>query len=130
MRWAVARGAIDDVAGLGPADALTGPVARFDRTTVRRHLDALDDREGLRVQRDDVGEPHAAASGRSRAVERVVEEAPRGSADIVATDPCVVLGIPDPCALEGDVDELVVAVAHDRNPDETEPTLARAHRGG
>ena len=41
----IARGAIDNVAELGPADALTGPVARFDAATVRRHLDALDDRD-------------------------------------------------------------------------------------
>ncbi len=39
---AIAHGAIDNVAELGPVDALTGPVARFDVTTVRRHLDALD----------------------------------------------------------------------------------------
>ncbi|MEM9711890.1 MAG: DUF2520 domain-containing protein [Actinomycetota bacterium] len=42
---AIARGAIDNVAELGPAAALTGPVARFDTATVRRHLEALGDRE-------------------------------------------------------------------------------------
>lgn len=41
----IAHGAIDNVAELGPAEALTGPVARFDVGTVRRHLAALGDRE-------------------------------------------------------------------------------------
>jgi predicted short-subunit dehydrogenase-like oxidoreductase (DUF2520 family) len=35
------RGTVDNVAALGPAAALTGPVARGDWDTVRRHLDAL-----------------------------------------------------------------------------------------
>lgn len=35
------RGALDDVALLGPADALTGPAARGDRATIDRHLAAL-----------------------------------------------------------------------------------------
>ena len=39
------RATIDNVATLGPADALTGPVARGDWATVRRHLDALADDE-------------------------------------------------------------------------------------
>lgn len=38
---ALARGALDDVEALGPAAALTGPVARKDWTTVSRHLAAL-----------------------------------------------------------------------------------------
>ena len=41
------RGAIDNVEDLGPAAALTGPVARGDWSTVAAHLDALpaDERE-------------------------------------------------------------------------------------
>ncbi|MDP1820224.1 MAG: DUF2520 domain-containing protein [Acidimicrobiales bacterium] len=38
---ALARGSLDDVAALGPAGALTGPVRRGDLATVARHLDAL-----------------------------------------------------------------------------------------
>jgi predicted short-subunit dehydrogenase-like oxidoreductase (DUF2520 family) len=41
----LARAALDNVADLGPAAALTGPVARGDDVTVRRHLDALPDDE-------------------------------------------------------------------------------------
>lgn len=37
----LARGALDGVGTLGPAAALTGPVARFDTTTVARHLAAI-----------------------------------------------------------------------------------------
>jgi predicted short-subunit dehydrogenase-like oxidoreductase (DUF2520 family) len=37
----LARAALDDVDDLGPVDALTGPVARGDEATVRRHLRAL-----------------------------------------------------------------------------------------
>lgn len=37
----LARGSLDDVAALGPAAALTGPVRRGDAATVQRHLDAL-----------------------------------------------------------------------------------------
>lgn len=37
----LARAAIDDVADLGPVDALTGPAARGDWATIARHLDAL-----------------------------------------------------------------------------------------
>jgi predicted short-subunit dehydrogenase-like oxidoreductase (DUF2520 family) len=37
----LARGALDDVAALGPAAALTGPVRRGDLATVERHLAAL-----------------------------------------------------------------------------------------
>jgi predicted short-subunit dehydrogenase-like oxidoreductase (DUF2520 family) len=35
------RGSVDNVAALGPAAALTGPVARGDWDTVARHLAAL-----------------------------------------------------------------------------------------
>ena len=35
------RGTIDNVAELGPAAALTGPAARGDEATIRRHLDAI-----------------------------------------------------------------------------------------
>lgn len=35
------RCAVDDVAALGPRDALTGPAARGDWATIARHLDAL-----------------------------------------------------------------------------------------
>lgn len=37
----LARGALDDVAAVGPAAALTGPVSRGDWGTVTRHLEAL-----------------------------------------------------------------------------------------
>jgi predicted short-subunit dehydrogenase-like oxidoreductase (DUF2520 family) len=37
----LARGTLDDVAGRGPAAALTGPAARGDLITIRRHLAAL-----------------------------------------------------------------------------------------
>jgi predicted short-subunit dehydrogenase-like oxidoreductase (DUF2520 family) len=37
----LARGSLADVADLGPADALTGPVRRGDAETVARHLAAL-----------------------------------------------------------------------------------------
>ena len=37
----LARGALDNVAEVGPAAALTGPVARGDRATVARHLAAI-----------------------------------------------------------------------------------------
>lgn len=37
----LARAALDNVALMGPAAALTGPVARGDEATVRRHLAAL-----------------------------------------------------------------------------------------
>jgi predicted short-subunit dehydrogenase-like oxidoreductase (DUF2520 family) len=38
---ALVRGTVDNVAALGPAAALTGPVARGDWATVERHLAAL-----------------------------------------------------------------------------------------
>lgn len=41
----LARGALDNVASVGPAAALTGPVARDDWATVAKHLDALPDDE-------------------------------------------------------------------------------------
>jgi predicted short-subunit dehydrogenase-like oxidoreductase (DUF2520 family) len=41
----LARGALDDVAALGPAEALTGPVRRGDTATVEGHLDALPESE-------------------------------------------------------------------------------------
>lgn len=41
----LARGALEDVAALGPAAALTGPVRRGDRLTVQHHLDALPEEE-------------------------------------------------------------------------------------
>lgn len=41
----LARGALDDVAALGPAAALTGPAARGDWSTVARHLVAIDETE-------------------------------------------------------------------------------------
>jgi predicted short-subunit dehydrogenase-like oxidoreductase (DUF2520 family) len=39
------RGTVDNVERLGPAAALTGPVARGDWDTVARHLAALDPSE-------------------------------------------------------------------------------------
>lgn len=41
----LAGGSLRDVAAVGPAAALTGPVARGDWATVARHLDALPDDE-------------------------------------------------------------------------------------
>ena len=41
----LARGSLDDVADLGPAAALTGPVRRGDTATVERHLAALPEEE-------------------------------------------------------------------------------------
>lgn len=41
----LARGALDDVADLGPAAALTGPVRRGDAATVAAHLAALPEEE-------------------------------------------------------------------------------------
>lgn len=41
----LARAALENVADLGPHEALTGPVARGDEVTVQRHLDALPDDE-------------------------------------------------------------------------------------
>lgn len=43
----LARGAVDNVAEVGPAAALTGPVARGDRDTVARHLAAIPEDERL-----------------------------------------------------------------------------------
>lgn len=42
---ALSSGSLDNVAALGPSAALTGPVARGDWATVRRHLDAIDPTE-------------------------------------------------------------------------------------
>ncbi|MFN8017088.1 MAG: DUF2520 domain-containing protein [Acidimicrobiales bacterium] len=42
---ALAAGSLQNVAALGPAAALTGPVARGDWDTVRRHLAAIDPAE-------------------------------------------------------------------------------------
>lgn len=42
---ALAAGSVDNVAALGAADALTGPVARGDWATVARHLEAIDPTE-------------------------------------------------------------------------------------
>jgi len=39
------RAAVDDVASLGPQQALTGPAVRGDWATLSRHLDALPDEE-------------------------------------------------------------------------------------
>jgi predicted short-subunit dehydrogenase-like oxidoreductase (DUF2520 family) len=39
------RQTVDNVAALGPVDALTGPVRRGDEATVARHLAALDPSE-------------------------------------------------------------------------------------
>jgi predicted short-subunit dehydrogenase-like oxidoreductase (DUF2520 family) len=41
----LARGALDNVSEIGPAAALTGPVARGDRQTVARHLAAIPESE-------------------------------------------------------------------------------------
>ena len=41
----LARGALDDVALLGPAEALTGPASRGDLVTIERHRDVLEDTE-------------------------------------------------------------------------------------
>lgn len=41
----LARGALENVARLGPATALTGPAARGDEATIARHLAAIDPSE-------------------------------------------------------------------------------------
>jgi hypothetical protein len=41
----LARASLGDVVALGPAAALTGPVARGDTATVERHLAAIDPEE-------------------------------------------------------------------------------------
>ena len=53
----LARGSLDDVAALGPAAALTGPVRRGDRATVERHLAALpeDERAGYAALAEEAG---------------------------------------------------------------------------
>ncbi|HEY1829442.1 MAG TPA: DUF2520 domain-containing protein [Acidimicrobiales bacterium] len=47
----LAKAAVDDVAALGPKDALTGPARRGDWATLSRHLDALpeDERPGYQA---------------------------------------------------------------------------------
>ena len=37
-------GTLSNIAQIGPANALTGPIARGDATTISQHLDALDDK--------------------------------------------------------------------------------------
>ena len=39
------RATVENVAELGPADALTGPIARNDEATVQRHIEALSPQE-------------------------------------------------------------------------------------
>ena len=53
----LAAGSLADVADLGPARALTGPVRRGDLDTVRRHLEALPDeeREAYRIMSEQAG---------------------------------------------------------------------------
>jgi predicted short-subunit dehydrogenase-like oxidoreductase (DUF2520 family) len=53
----LARGSLDDVAALGPAAALTGPVRRGDHATVARHIDALgaDEAPAYRAMADEAG---------------------------------------------------------------------------
>jgi len=50
----LARATLDNVAALGPAAALTGPAARGDEATIRRHLRALppDERRAYRALAD------------------------------------------------------------------------------
>ena len=50
----LARAALEDVADLGPVAALTGPVARGDEATVRRHVKALpaSERKAYRAMAD------------------------------------------------------------------------------
>jgi predicted short-subunit dehydrogenase-like oxidoreductase (DUF2520 family) len=70
------RASVDNVDALGPADALTGPVARGDVDTVARHLDALpaDERaayralaaEALRLSSRDDAELRALLEGGAR----------------------------------------------------------------
>lgn len=43
----LARGALDDVSRVGPAAALTGPVARGDWDTVARHVETIPEEERL-----------------------------------------------------------------------------------
>jgi predicted short-subunit dehydrogenase-like oxidoreductase (DUF2520 family) len=46
----LARATLDNVAHMGPAQALTGPVARGDEDTVRRHVEALSEDERVAYQ--------------------------------------------------------------------------------
>jgi len=58
----LARHTVDNVERLGPAAALTGPVARGDWATVARHLQAIDSRE------------HAAYEAMADLARRLVDE--------------------------------------------------------
>ena len=60
----LAQGALDDVGRLGPAAALTGPVARGDLTTIERHREVLDPARARRLRRR--GRPRASARGPGR----------------------------------------------------------------
>jgi predicted short-subunit dehydrogenase-like oxidoreductase (DUF2520 family) len=67
----LARATLDNVAAAGPAEALTGPIARGDAATLRRHLAALKHqdaelyravgRETLRLAKEAGLEPGSAA---------------------------------------------------------------------
>ena len=56
------RATVDNVADLGPRDALTGPVSRGDHATVQRHLEAIDPSE------------HAAYEAMADAARRLIED--------------------------------------------------------
>ncbi len=75
----LARAALDNVDAVGPAAALTGPVARGDRATVERHLAALDatERDAYRAL---AREAARLASPRPSGVERLTRDLDRSSA--------------------------------------------------
>src|SRR5439155_1283702 len=73
------RGAVDNVAALGPASALTGPVARGDHDTVARHLAALDPAERTAY------EVLSAEAQRLVASRTAAESRPVGSGGVMAT---------------------------------------------
>jgi pantoate--beta-alanine ligase len=74
----LARAALDDVAEVGPAAALTGPVARGDMATVRRHLAALDPCERPPYAALAAAASRVAAGRRPQAVDRPLALLERG----------------------------------------------------
>lgn len=49
---ALVSGTLRNIAGQGPVEALTGPIARGDASTIQRHVQALEDSPGLPLYRD------------------------------------------------------------------------------
>jgi predicted short-subunit dehydrogenase-like oxidoreductase (DUF2520 family) len=72
------RAAVDDVAALGPHDALTGPARRGDWATLSRHLDALPEGERTGYQ--------AGAALATRLAQMPGESAPTPATTATVTD--------------------------------------------